>query len=73
MHARIDALMRPHSWSLLPLSVFVWVVIIVSVCDASVPLNTLTHPVSISLITLRATFTGLSSFQLVPVSTFLSV
>ena len=73
VHARINALMRPHSRSLLPSSVFVWVIIIVSVRDMLTPSNTLTHPVSITSITLRATFTGLSSFQLVPVSTFPSV
>ena len=33
------------------------------------PLNTPIHPVSITLITLCAIFTGLSSFQLVPMST----
>ena len=73
MHARIDALMRPHSWSLLPSSVFVGVVIIVSVHDALTPLNTLTHPMSVTSITLCAIFTGLSSFCLVPVSTVPSV
>ena len=31
MHARIDALMRPHFWSLLPSTILDWVVIIVSV------------------------------------------
>ena len=72
MHARIDVLMRPCSWSLLPSSVFVRVVIIVSVRDASTPLSTPTHPVSITSITLDAAFTGLS-FQLVAVSTFPSV
>ena len=40
MHASIDVLTRPHFWSLLPLSVFHWVVIIVSICDVSTPLNT---------------------------------
>ena len=69
VHTRIDALMCPHFWSLLPLSVFDWVVIAVSVCDAMTPLNTLIHPVSIISTTLCAIFTGLSSFQLVPMST----
>ena len=52
MHARIDALMHPHFWSLLPSSVFDWVVIAVSIRDATMPLNTPRHPVSITLITL---------------------
>ena len=69
MHVRIDVLMHPHFWSLLPSSVFDWVVIAVSVCDTMAPLNTLIHPVSITSITLRAVFTGLSFFRLVPVST----
>ena len=70
MHARIDALMHPCFWSLLPSSVFDWVVIAVSIRDAMMPLNTPIHPMSITSITLRATvFTGLSSFQLVPMST----
>ena len=69
MHARIDALMCLHFWSLLPSSVFDWVVIAVSVHDAMTPLNTLLHPVSITSITLHTFFIGLSSFQLVPVST----
>ena len=73
MHARIDVLMCFHSWSLLPSSVLVWVVVIVSVRDASMPLNTLTHPMSVTSITLCAIFTGLSSFRLVPMSTVLSV
>ena len=61
--------MHPHFWSLLPSSVFDWVVIAVSVHDASMPLNTLLHPMSVTLTTPRAIFTGLSSFRLVPVST----
>ena len=73
MHARIDALTCPRFWSLLPSSVFDWVVIIVSICDASMPLNTSLHPVSITSITLCAVFTGLSSFWLVPMSTVPSV
>ena len=73
VHARIDVLTHPHSWILLPSSVFVWVVIVVSIHDTSTPLNTLTHPVSITSITLHTTFTGLSSFRLVPMSTFPSV
>ena len=61
--------MHLHFWSLLPLSVFDWVVIAVSVCDTMMPLNTLIHPVSVISITLCTVFMGLSSFQLVPVST----
>ena len=63
MHARIDAR------SLLPLSVFDWNVIAVSVCDMTTPSNTPIHPMSITLISLCAIFTELSSFWLVPVST----
>ena len=69
MHARIDVLTHPRFWSLLPLSVLDWVVIAVSVGDAAMPLNTPIHPVSITSITLRAVFTGLSSFRLVSMST----
>ena len=69
MHARIDALMSPHFWSLLPSSGFDWVVIAVSVCDVLTPLNTPLHPMSVTSITLHTVFTGLSSFWLVPVST----
>ena len=69
MHARIDMLMHPHFWSLLPLSVFDWVIIAVSICDVVMPLNTPIHPMSITSISLCAIFTGLSSFQLVPMST----
>ena len=69
MHTGIDALTSPHFWSLLPSSVFDWVVIDVSICDTSTPLNTLLHPVSITSITLCAIFTGLLSLQLVPMST----
>ena len=39
-----------------------WVVITVSVCYASMPLNMPTHPVSITSTTLCAGFTGLSPF-----------
>ena len=67
MHARIDTLTCLHFWSLLPLSVFDWVVIAVSVCDVRMPLNTLIHPMSIISTTLQAVFTGLSSFRLVPI------
>ena len=35
----------------------------------SMPLNTPLHPMSINSITLCAIFTGLSSFQLMPMST----
>ena len=73
MHARIDVLMHPCFWSLLPSSVFDWVVIIVSIRDTSTPLNTPLHPVSVTSITLRTVFTGLSSFWLVPMSTVPSV
>ena len=69
MHARIDALMHPHFWSLLPSRVFDWVVVAVSVRDLTTPLDTPLHPVSITSITLCAVFTGLSSFWLVRVST----
>ena len=69
VHARIDTLMRPCFWSLLPSIVFDWVVIIVSVRYASMPQNTPTHPVSVTSHTLRAVRTGLTSFRLVPVST----
>ena len=62
-------LMHPRFWSLLPSSVFDWVVIIVSIHYASMPLNTPLHPVSITLTTLCAICTVLSSFWLVPVST----
>ena len=40
MHAQIDAMTRPHSLSLLSSSVVYWVVITVSVWDASTPLHT---------------------------------
>ena len=73
VQARIDTLMHLHFWSLLPSSVFDWVVIIVSVHNVSMPLNTLLHPVSVTLTTLCAAFTGLSSFWLVPVSTVLYI
>ena len=69
VHARIDAPTRPRFWSLLPSIVLDWVVIIVSVHYASMPRNTLTHPVSVISSTLRAVCTGLTSFRLVPVST----
>ena len=69
VHARIDALMRPCFWSLLPSGICDWVVIAVSICDATMPLNTPIHPISIISITLCTVFTGLSSFWLVPVST----
>ena len=69
MHARIDKLTCPHFWSLLLSSVFDWVVIFVSICYVSTPLNTPTHPVSVTSTTLRAIHTGLSSFWLVPMST----
>ena len=73
VHARIDVLMRPHFWSLLPSSVFNWVVIIVSVHYVSMPLNTPLHPVSVTSTTLCAICTGLSSFRLVPMSTIPAV
>ena len=73
MHARIDALMHSRFWSVLPSSVFDWVVIIVSILNVSTPLHTPLHPVSVTSITLCAVFTGLSSFRLVPVSTVPSV
>ena len=73
VHARIDVLMHPHFWSLLPSSVFDWIVIIVSVHDTLMPLNTLLNPVSVTSITLAPVFTGLSSFRLVPVNTVPSV
>ena len=68
VHARIDALTHPHFWSLLPSSVFDWVVIIVSVRYVLMPLDIPLHPVSVTSTTLRAVCTGMSSFQLVPVS-----
>ena len=68
MHTRIDTLTHPCFWSLLPLSVFDWVVIAVSVRDVETPLNTLIHLVSVISTTLCAIFTGLSSFWLVPMS-----
>ena len=40
-----------------------------SVRDATMPLSTLIHPMSIASISLHAVFTGLSPFWLVPVST----
>ena len=52
---------------------FVGVVIIVSVHDTSMPLNTPTHPGSVTSITPCAIFTGLSSFWLVPMSTVPSI
>ena len=61
--------MRPCFCSLLPLSVFDWVVIAVSVCDATTPLNRPILPMSVISTTTCAIFTGLSSFQLVPLST----
>ena len=73
MHTRIDALTHHHFWSLLPSSVFDRVVIIVSICDTLMPLNTPLHPMSVTSITLCTVFTGLSSFQLVPMSTVPSV
>ena len=70
MHAWIDALMHPPFWSLLPLSVFDWVVVVaVSVHGAMMPLNTPIYPVSVTSISLHAVFTGLSSFWLAPMST----
>ena len=67
--------MRPCPRSLLPSSVFIYWGCYH--CErplrASMPLNTLTHPVSITSITLHAGFTGLSSFRLVPVSTVPSI
>ena len=54
MHARIDVLMRPCFWSLLPSRVLDWVVIIVSVRYQSAPLNTPLHPISVTSTTLRA-------------------
>ena len=56
MHARIDALMCPCFWSLLPLSIFDWVVIVVSVHNALTSLNTPLHPMSVTSITLHAVF-----------------
>ena len=73
MHTRIDALTHPYPRSLLPSSVFIGVIITVSVRYASTPLNTLTHPVSVTSITLRTGFTGLSSFRLVPMCTIYRV
>ena len=73
MHARIDALTRPHFWSLLPSSVFDWVVTFVSISNALTPLDTPLHPVSITSTTLCAVFTGLSPFWLGPMSTVPSV
>ena len=73
VHARIYTLMRHRFWSLLPSSVFDWVVIIVSVRYTLTPLDTPLHPVSITLTTLCVVCTGLSSFRLVPVSTFPAV
>ena len=69
MHARIDVLTCLHFWSLLPLSVFDWVVIAVCIRDAMTPLNTPINPMSVTSITQRAIFTGLSSFWLVSMST----
>ena len=69
MHTRIDALTCPRFWSLLPLSVFDWVVIAVSIRDAAMPLSTPIHPMGVISTTLCVVFTGLSSFQLVPMST----
>ena len=73
MHARIDALMRPHFWSLLPSTILDWVVIIVSVCCALMPWNTPTHPMSVILNTPRAVRTGPTSLRLVPMSTVQAV
>ena len=61
--------MHPHFWHLLPSIAFDWVVIIVSVRYASTPLNTPTHPMSVTSNTLHAICTGLTSFRLVPMST----
>ena len=69
VHARIDALTRPRFWSLLPSTIFVWVVITVCIHYALMPLNTPIHPVSIISNTLCAVRTGLTSFWLVPMST----
>ena len=68
VHARIDALMCPRFWSLLPSIVFDWVVIIWPL-HIDAPQNTLTHPVSVISNTPHAIRTGLTSFRLVPVST----
>ena len=73
VHARIDALTHPRFWSLLPSIVLNWVVIIVSVRYELTPRNTPTHPVSVISNTLHAVHTGLTSFQLVPVSTIPAV
>ena len=53
MHARIDVLTHPYFWSLLTSSIFDWVVIVVSVRDTSMPLNTPLRPMSITLITVH--------------------
>ena len=50
VHARIDALTPLYFWSLLPSSVFDWVVIAVSIRDVTMPLNTPLHPVSVTSI-----------------------
>ena len=69
MHARINVLMCPRFWSLLPSTILDWVVIIVSVRCALMPQNTPTHPVSVIPNTPHAVRTGPTSLQLVPVST----
>ena len=69
MHARIDALTRPHFWSLLPSTIPDWIVIIVSVSlriDAPKHANT-SHERNLN--TPHAVHTGPTSFRLVPVST----
>ena len=66
--------MCPHSRAyFLQVYLFIGVVIIVSIRYASMPLNTPTHPVSVTSITPCTIFTGLSSFWLVPMSTVPSV
>ena len=73
MHAGIDALTCPCHQSLLPSSILIEVVFSVGVQYAQMPLNTPTHPVSVSSTTLCTGFTGLSPFRLVLVCTIFRV
>ena len=73
VHARIDMPTRPCHQSLLPSSILIRVVITAGTWYALMPLSTPTHPVSVTLATLHASFTGLSPFQLVLVCTIYRV
>ena len=69
MHARINALTRPHFWSLLPSTILDWVVIIVSVSPSIDAPKRADPSHECNLEYFMAVRTGLTSFRLVPVST----